>query len=507
MVASDRAEGDLFGRSVSICENYAVVGAVFEDQDVSGENTLNNSGSAYIYERSSNGTWSQVQKLVASDREQDDLFGGSVAISGDYAIVSAKSEDENDAGGDSLDEAGSVYIYKRDLNGNWIEVQKIVASDRTEGDYFGNSVAISGDYIIVGAYFDNEDESGENILNYSGSAYIFEKSSNGTWIEIQKLAASDRNESAFFGLSVSISGNYAVVGAEREGKDAIGENLITEAGAAYVFERQNDGTWSELKKLVASDRAEYYRFGTSVSISGNYIIIGANLELEGGLGAAYIFERNTENKWEEVQKIEASDKMDIDYFGSSVSISGEKAIIGAYLEDEDDSGENTLSAAGSVYIFERASNGNWSEVNKIVASDRDVEDNFGRSVSICGDYLIIGADKESEDISGNNTLIKSGSVYLIEPQSTTGIIKNELDDLVTIYPNPTSEFLSIELGKRYEEIKIDILNSKGQKIIEREFKSMELINIKINGPKGIYFVNISVKRPDNKKGTFKIMKY
>jgi hypothetical protein len=359
-VASDRGSNDNFGHSVAISGDYAIVGAVYEDEDISGGAMMSNTGSAYIFERDGSGNWNEVQKIVASDRAVNDNFGNSVSISGDYAIVGAHNEDEDASGGSTLSGAGSAYIFERNGSGVWTEVQKIVASDRIYLDQFGYSVAISGDYTIVGAYSEDEDASGGSTLSSAGSAYIYERNGSGAWNEVQKTVASDRAANDYFGYSVSISGGYAIVGAKFEDEDALGVNTLSDAGSAYIFERNVSGVWTEVQKIVASDRGSGDFFGYSVSISGNYAIVGAIFEDEdasGGAmlssaGSAYIFERNGSGAWTEVQKIVASDRAGLDYFGYSVAISGGHTIVGAIFEDEDASGGSTLSGAGSAYIFE-----------------------------------------------------------------------------------------------------------------------------------------------------------
>ncbi len=359
-VASDRGTMDYFGSSVSISGNYAIVGAYPEDEDASGGNTLSYAGSAYIFERDGSGNWNQAQKIVASDREYSDRFGASVSISGNYAIVGAVTESHDASGGNPLSRAGSAYIFKRDGSGNWSQVQKIVASDRAIDDLFGNSVAINGNYAIVGTGYEDEDASGGNTLSNAGSAYIFEKDGSGNWTQVQKIVASDRASNDLFGVSVSINGNYVIVGANSEDDDASGGNTLSDAGSAYIFERSAGGNWSQVQKIVASDRAND------------------------------------------------------DWFGFSVSISSIYAIVGAYGEDEDILGGNTLNRAGSAYIFKREGSGNWNEIQKIVASDRGANDWFGNKVSVSGNYAIVGAYAEDEDAAGGNTLGDAGSAYVFE---------------------------------------------------------------------------------------------
>ncbi len=419
-VASDRGAGDYFGYSVSISGDYAIVGANEEDEDTAGANLLGGAGSAYIFERDGSGNWSEKQKIVASDRGAGDYFGWSVSISGNYVIVGAIHEDHDSAGANLLNSAGSAYIFERDGSGNWSEKQKIVASDRDAHDNFGYSVSISGNYAIVGAHSEDHDTAGLGSLDRAGSGYIFERDGSGNWIEQQKIVASDRGVEDHFGYSVSISGSYAIVGAYNEDHNVAGVDSLRNTGSAYIFERDGSGNWIEQQKIVASDRGRGDNFGISVSISGDYAIVGAyyedhdtsGLDSLNAAGSAYIFERDGSGNWIEQQKIVASDRGVDDSFGNSVSISGDYAIVGAFYETHDTAGANPISYAGSAYIFERDGSGNWSEQQKIVASDREDSDVFGVSVSISGGYTIVGAYLEDHDTAGANLLVDAGSAYI-----------------------------------------------------------------------------------------------
>jgi hypothetical protein len=207
--------------------------------------------------------WPQQAKFTASDGSAGDCFGYSVSISGDYAIVGACGDDNY---------KGSAYVFKRDGT-IWSQQDKLAASDGAVWDAFGYSVSISGDYVIVGAYSDND---------YKGSAYVFKRDGT-TWNEQAKLTASDGSAGDAFGYSVSISGDYAIVGAYN-GNDY--------KGSAYVFKR--DGTiWSQQDKLTASDGATDDWFGLSVSISGYYAVVGAPSDDDKGSdsGSAYVFSK------------------------------------------------------------------------------------------------------------------------------------------------------------------------------------------------------------------------
>jgi hypothetical protein len=399
LLASDGAADDNFGYSVSISGDSAIVGALYDDDNGT------DSGSAYIFKW--NGTsWIQQAKLLASDGEAGDRFGRSVSISGDLAIAGAYGDDDNGYW------SGSAYIFK--WNGtSWIQQAKLLASDGAAYDEFGISVSISGDLAVVGAYRDDDNGS------TSGSAYIF-KWDGTNWSQRAKLLASDGAAYDEFGISVSISGNLAIVGAY--GDDANG----TDSGSAYIFKW--DGTsWSQQAKLLASDGAADDFFGWSVSISGDLTIVGAFYDDANGTdsGSAYIFKWNGTN-WVEQQKLLASDGAAGDLFGISVSISGDLAIVGAH--NDNDNGSNS----GSAYIF-KWDGTNWVEQAKLLASDGADDDEFGISVSISGDLVIVGA--HGNDDNGTD----SGSAYIFELVAT--------DELTLLTPNGGEELVA---GSTYD---------------------------------------------------------
>ncbi len=340
--------GDQFGWSVSISGDYKIVGS--HKASGGGEN---DSGSAYIFVRDGT-SWSQQAILVASDRAASDWFGKSVSISGDYAVVGAYLDDD---GGNN---SGSAYIFVRDGT-SWSQQAKLVADDAAAYDQFGNSVSISGDYVVVGASWD--DDGGSN----SGSAYTFVRSGT-SWSQQAKLVADDAASGDYFGESVSISGDYALVGSYLDG------DAGSFSGSAYTFVR--DGTsWSQQAKLVASDGGQNYHFGESVSISGNYAVVGSHgLSSSGSNGMVYTFIRSG-TSWSQMAKLVAGDGDRNDFFGNSVSISGDYAVVGAPYDD--DGG----SESGSAYVFKIVAIQNA----KIVASDGAYYDRFGNSISTSGD--------------------------------------------------------------------------------------------------------------------------
>ncbi len=323
---------------------------------------------------SSRADWLEQQKLTASDANQYDYFGYSVSIDGDYAIVGARYSDMDGP----YDNRGAAYIFKR-TGTIWAQQDKLTASDAQPGDTFGCSVSISGDYAVVGAHSHN---------SHTGAAYIF-KRNGSNWSQVAKLTASDGAISDEFGFSVSISGDYAISGAYND--TDFGVNYC---GSAYIFEKPVTG-WvdmTETTKLFAYDPGPTpsERFGYSVAIDANYAIVGADLsspspQLDDS-GAAYIFKREGIYWNQQPPKLTASDASGADWFGCSVAIDANYAIVGATGDDIDAVNGQT----GCAYIFKCIGGPVWIEQDILFASDPFKSDYFGNSVSISGDYALVG---------------------------------------------------------------------------------------------------------------------
>jgi len=377
VTASDGAAGDNLGMSVTLSGDTALVGAPCYDNGMNADQ-----GSAYVFTRSGS-IWNLQQKLTASDGSANDYFGWSVALSGDTALVGAN--------GDSIGAnqyQGSVYVFVRS-GSTWSQQTKLTASDGAAGEQFGNSVALSGDTALVGAIFDTVGSNGSQ-----GSAYVFTRSGT-SWSQQAKLSASDGAANDQFGNSVTLSGDTALIG-------AVGGN--TYQGSAYVFTRSGTA-WSQQAHLTASDGAAGDRFGTSVALSGDTALVGVlghTVGVNAGQGSAYVFTRSG-STWNLQQKLTASDGAADDWFGSSVALSGDTALVGA---EGDSIGANQYQ--GSAYIFSR-SGITWSQQAKLTASDGAANDHFGYSVALSGDTALVGA--VSDDVGAN---VDQGSVYFYQ---------------------------------------------------------------------------------------------
>ncbi|HKE00409.1 MAG TPA: FG-GAP repeat protein, partial [Planctomycetota bacterium] len=298
------------------------------------------------------------------------------------AVVGAQGDDLP-----GVANAGSAYVFDRQSNGTWAEVGKLTASDAATFDGFGSSVCVRGDRALVGAPFH------ASLLFNAGAAYVFERQSTGVWLEVAKLEASDASSSAAFGASVSLSGDRALVGQEFEDTPT-----INNAGSAYVFDRQFDGTWLETGKLQASDAGTNSFFGASVALSGGRAAIGAPNHAhlddpQGKTGAAYVFEENLFGLWDEVARLEGDDSNGGGFFGTSVDLDGDRALVGA-PQDSTIAGAST----GSAFVFERTPEGQWVRGAELYPGGGAAGDRFGTSVAISGGRALVGLPGDGADV-------------------------------------------------------------------------------------------------------------
>ena len=333
--------------------------------------------------------WTFEQKFTADNAGPNTYFGTSVAVEGDTVVVGA---DSATVGTNTYQ--GAAYVFQRQGN-SWVQVQELTASDGAAGDQFGYRVAIAGDTIVVGAFTATVDS------NYNqGAAYIFTRAGD-TWTESQKLISDDGGYFDDFGSAVALdpTGTIAYIG-------AIGATIGMNAaqGAVYVFEQSN-GTWDQVQKLTVPDGEAYDDFGTRIALDGSTMLIGANdatVNGDPGVGEAFVF-TYTDGSWLQTQKLTASDGQPEDYFGISTALQGDTALIGANNATVDGNGYQ-----GAVYVFSLA-NGVWTQSGKLVAEDGGQGDYFGISLSLDGIDVLIGADGAT--IGANSD---QGAVYVFE---------------------------------------------------------------------------------------------
>ncbi|MFC1600779.1 cohesin domain-containing protein [Candidatus Sumerlaeota bacterium] len=376
-VDANGSAGDAFGVSsgnaVSISGDRAIVGAQGNDDQGLG------SGSAFIYELTG-GVWVKKATLLASDGAEDARFGFAVSICGDTAAVGAYNFSSG---------LGSAYVFER-IGGVWTETANLQNPGAPADDHFGRCVSISGNYLLVGAYGDDEEGAS------AGAAYVFERI-DGTWTQVAKLTDLDGADYDMFGYSAAIAGNVAVVSSRQD--DEKGNN----SGTVFVFERDS-GSWPQTAKLTASDGSSSDYFGHSCAVSSDTIAVGAydHDHFSWHEGSVYVFEK-VGAAWTETAELRASDIHDGELdnnLGVQVSISGNVIVAGSWYDN--DRGLHS----GSVYAFER-DGGAWTEIEKMLASDGVSYDQLGECVSVAGNTVLAGA---SDDDKGDG----AGAVYLYD---------------------------------------------------------------------------------------------
>jgi len=376
LLVDEPKEESGFGTVLAVEGDILVVGAYSDGEK--------EEGSVYVFSQDG-AEWIKQAKLVASDADEGDQFGISVAISKETIVVGADQSD--DAGFAS----GSAYVFVK-TGEAWVEQAKLLASDADVADRFGAHVAIHENTIVVGAVEDDDEQ------NNSGSAYVFTKKDD-VWVEQAKLVAKDPFRSAQFGASIALNDTFLVIGANKDGVTAI------DAGAVYIFTFENE-TWVEKVKLLADDLQATATFGSSVSLFEERLAIGAPWYKNDKqpIGAVYIF-RHNEGSWNQEAKLIPLDAIAYTGIGSDVVLKDNVLIMSA-------TGDNAVGKrTGAAYQFELL-DGEWIEQIKFIASDPFNFDDLGNSVGFNNEQIFLSAPGTDENLRN------SGSVYIYD--STVG---------------------------------------------------------------------------------------
>jgi hypothetical protein len=440
--AKDGSQFDKFGYATAISGDFVIIGAPGED------NGAFDRGSAYIFYKDEGGSnnWGQKVKLIASDADASDQFGMAVDIDGDIAIVGARFEDSNGQN------AGAAYVFYRSQDGtnNWTEVKKILASDGDQDDDFGHSVGVHGNYIIIGA--PGEDDG----VFSAGAAYIYYRHSGGNdqWGEVKKITANDAATKDNFGAAVGITDGFVIVGAFGE------DSMADDAGAAYIYD-QNEGStnnWGQVAKILADDSSDYSEFGYSVAIDGEYAAVGSHADNVTGsnIGSVYMFrkDRGGNKNWGKTMKLLAGGGSDGDEFGISVSLDGDFLIVGAYQDD------SMANDGGAIYVYYHMPEVQdyWWQMKKIVQGDSDRSDLFGFSTGVSDGKIIIGAffDDGSAQDAGAAYLV---SDELVVPTTSINLSSISEDSKINLFwsPSPSSNTTSYYILRGTSSTKFDYL--------------------------------------------------
>ncbi|WOE74591.1 FG-GAP repeat protein [Alterisphingorhabdus coralli] len=323
---------------------------------------------------------SDGQKLTALHPKANDFFGFSLALSDNRLLVGAQGSADK-----GLSEYATVFVRKGD---NWVSEAVLSAADGGAGDNFGGAVAIDADIAVIGA------RRHDAVAEDAGAAYLFARRGSD-WQQLAKLTAENAAAGDEFGYSVAIDGDTLAIGAPRN------DSVADDAGAVDIFEKAN-GQWRQTAVLSAPDGAAGDVFGISLSLSDSRLLVGADLTDQGGenAGSAYIFRREA-GDWQFETKLTARDADAGDLFGIRVHLDGDLALIGAARDDE--RAEN----AGAAYIFRRTDR-EWQQEAKLIPPDGAANDRFGTRVAVSGDTLAVGS------ILHDGSVTDAGAVYVYQ---------------------------------------------------------------------------------------------
>ncbi|MBT5910423.1 MAG: tandem-95 repeat protein, partial [Opitutae bacterium] len=367
--ARDPLPDNAFGGAVSLLGDRAILGAT---------GVSDGTGAVYVFDRDANGTLVQSSKVTPNDLNASSLFGGSVALGNDFLVAGASRD---------LAEAGSAYVYNLEANGSWMQSQKLLLTTPvTAIDAFGKAVAVSGDALVVTAI-----QPGLLGNEGNGSAYVF-RLTNGNWTTDGNLTASDGASSDQFGSSVALDGNLTVVGANKADANGL------DSGAAYVFNYDANGSWSQEQKLLPAVHTTGDEFGTSVAILGSVALVGS-IKADGNgtdSGAAYVFRRDSSGNWTQ-EALLAPPVGGVAGFGSSVALSGNYALVDSRVS----------GTGGASYLYRNEENSTlWTFISMLGRTQGVALETQGNTVAMSGDMILAGSpgdDRNGSD-AGSATL-------------------------------------------------------------------------------------------------------
>jgi hypothetical protein len=345
-----------------------------------------------------NGLCAPVQKLQpdVANATNGDYFGYRVALSGTLAVIGSERDDSS---------AGSVYTFERQTDGKWTMQGTKLQPSTTPNSYFGTPVSMSGQRLVVGAHGEGTNR---------GAAYVYDRV-GGQWVQQAKLIAEADGDR--FGFAAAVDGDRVIVGASQSASGG-----LTNSGAAYIFDRQSDGTWPSAGiKLTASNSAASLQFGVAVSISGDKAAIGSNGR------AVYIFVRQSDGTWIEQQILKYGGVSTSDAFGTVLALRGDLLVAGAPGDTDGGSG------SGAAYVIELGATNTTTKVS-VLAPNRGPGDQFGASVNQDGTTIVVGAPGENRSASSGGALAGAGAAYLVKKGTdgfwrTTAMLDSYPDDV------------------------------------------------------------------------------
>lgn len=432
---------------------------------------ISRSGAVYIFEKSESGNWGEPQRVSSPFPLRNGEFGTSVAIHGNYAIVGAprENEGENNVFGD----AGAAHIFKKNENGEWVADAHLVRPGNPDENQFGTQVRIFEDFALASNRGDRYDENESNKIEYAGAVYCYRRDENGIWIKSQKLVSPERKIREGFGEYISVDGNQMGIGAK---------------GVIYMFYKTNN-LWEYRYKIVPETSEKLKVFGNEFVLYGQQLIIGDRTYEEQYdppifhnpyAGAVYVYQNDGNENWALHQHIIAYDFRFSSSFGSSVAVEDDLMVVGS----------STASTSGGAIYTYRKVNDEWLFDKKVAPQGLRWADQFGGVVAIDKDRIAIGARGiESWEFDVNDHR-DYGAMFIYE-NNDLNVNESELEDFIVCYPNPTFGRLNVYINKSDDIENIRLLNSVGKEIGNIKTGGFtQLFHFEINGAAGFYYLEV-----------------
>ncbi|MEM7659018.1 MAG: T9SS type A sorting domain-containing protein [Bacteroidota bacterium] len=315
---------------MDIFRKQIIVSSTWEDENAQEGDSLSNAGAAYVYGLDSLlGFWTFQQKLVASDRQAMEEFGTTVAAGEGVLMVGVPNKEHLDSLGNVYSASGRVYVFQPDSSGAWIQTQQLQLPFPKGGDHFGHAIAISGDFVAIGVPEEDEDANG-TLLTDAGSVYLYRRNQNDQWQFHQQITSSDREIFDWFGHSIDLQDSLLIVGAIWEEEDTLGQHPLPGAGSAYIYRLQASGMWEEESKIISPNRGPLKGFGQAVTIEGEVAVVSEVNTDHGQFGTAYLYQKSAGGVWEYSQELPSSDPSinHLGLYGNSLDMDEGRIIIG-----------------------------------------------------------------------------------------------------------------------------------------------------------------------------------
>lgn len=483
VTASKRELAGYFGRSVAMYEDYAVIGSPNENYHLSETGSINNAGAVYVFKRQETGSWKEVQKLLPSIQQKGAKFGTQLAIHDNYICITAPEQNTITTTNDTILKTGALFVFKLNKEDKWEETQVIHPKAQAYCLAGKGEIFIDSGTLAVGIPHHDTVALDQLSIYNSGIVYMYELSDENLWVQSQKIIPSTLEDHGFFGNHLVISGNTLMASAKHETHPSRDRSPISYQGegTVYVFEKNNNGIWEEKQKIWSSDYMNKTKFGNSLSLEEDILVVGKYLS-----ESAYIFIKNKNGAWEEKQKIQATDMHHAGYFGSSVLIEDETIYVGAKQQFRD----IDQQYRGAVYVFKMGELDLWEQKQKLYPSTPSV---IGDKMAVANNVLLLGDYYNYLDVAEKDSIRLAGAAHFF---STEPLLDNEelgfssiqtLNDNneFTIVPNPVESILYLNHNGVIIK-KLNILTTQGipLKMLEGNITQIDLTDF----PTGIYIL-------------------